>query len=161
MDLMKNSRRTRILLGERRCSSFQRFIARSVDFTVLAIIFLIGKVFWLPFGWLGALGYAAIQDSLGQGQSVGKRVMGLQVIEDNSGLPCSISHSILRNAPWVLAVFCLPFPVVGVLMQFVFIPIVFLELYLLVTLESGVRLGDVMGNTLVVEYVEESVEPVR
>jgi hypothetical protein len=46
-------------------------------------------------------------------------------------------------------------------MQFVFIPIVLLELYLLLTLESGVRLGDVMGNTLVVEYVEESVEPMR
>ena len=161
MDLMKNSRRTRILLGERRCSSFQRFMARSVDFTVLATIFLIGKVIWLPLGWLGTLAYAAIQDSLGQGQSIGKRVMGLQVIEDNSGLPCSISHSILRNAPWILAVFCLPFPVLGVLMQFVFAPVLLLEIYLLLTLESGVRLGDVMGNTLVVEYVEENIESVR
>ncbi|MFM8312707.1 MAG: RDD family protein [Deltaproteobacteria bacterium] len=155
MEFMKNHRRSQILLGPAECSVVQRVVAKTIDFIIVAIIFLLGKALWLPLGWLGALVYAAIQDSLGQGQSVGKKIIGLQVLEDYSGLPCSPSHSILRNIPWVISLFCLPIPVVGVLMQLVLVPLICLELYLLVTLDSGVRLGDVMGNTVVVEYFEE------
>ena len=158
MDSIKNGRRSRILLGERRSSSFQRVAARAIDLIIVAIFFFLGRVIWYPLGWLCAWGYAATQDAFGQGQSIGKRIMGLQVIEESSGLPCSLSHSILRNVPWFLSLLCLPFPVVGILLQFVFVPVFILEIYLLLTLESGVRLGDVMGNTSVIEYVEDGIE---
>lgn len=158
MELTKSTRRSRILLGEPRSSSFQRVAARLIDLTILAVLFFMGTVIWLPLGWLAAVYYAGIQDSLGDGQSIGKKVIGLQVIEDHSGLPCSIAHSILRNAPLILTVFCLPIPVVGVLMQFITIPIFCLELYLLVTIDSGIRLGDVMGNTVVIEHFQDDIE---
>ena len=57
--------------------------------------------------------------------------------------------------PLLLSVFFLPIPVLRILMQFIFIPILALEFYILFTLDSGVRLGDVMGNTFVAEFHEE------
>ena len=161
MELIKTGRKSRILLGHPKSSSFQRFMARSIDLTVVAIIFLIGRIFWWPLGWIGAMVYVSFQDSLGSGQSIGKKIIGLQVIEDASGLPCSPIHSIMRNVPCLLSLFCLPFPVVGVLAQLVFIPAVILEIYLLLNLESGVRLGDVMGNTLVIEHFQDNNEALQ
>lgn len=151
MESGKIQRRSRILLGEAQCSKEQRVAARVIDLIILAVIFLLGRFLWLPIGWLGAICYAAIQDALGQGQSIGKRIIGLQVIEDDSGLPCSVFSSTLRNAPLILSLFFLPIPVIGILMQFVLVPILGLEVYLLGSLESNVRLGDVMGNTYVAE----------
>ncbi len=161
MESLKNSRKSRILLGERRVSSFQRIVAKGIDLTIIAILFFMGKVIGWPLGWLGALIYAAIQDSLGEGQSIGKKIIGLQVIEYDSGLPCSVLHSTLRNVPCILSLFCLPFPVVGVLSQFIFVPVFCLEIYLLLTLDSGVRLGDVMGNTQVVEHFQDGIDAMR
>jgi uncharacterized RDD family membrane protein YckC len=158
MDLIKNSRQTRILLGERRVPCFQRVVARCLDSLVVAILFFIGREIWSPMGWLAAIGYAATQDSFGKGQSLGKKIMGLQVVEEHSGLSCSVSHSVLRNMPWLMSLLCLPIPVVGILMHLVLIPVMALEFYLLFSLDSGVRLGDVMANTLVVECFDEVVE---
>jgi uncharacterized RDD family membrane protein YckC len=155
MEIDKNNRRSRILMGETQCSTVQRVIARCIDLIVTVAIFLIGSWFWFPLGWAGAVLYTGIQDSLGQGQSVGKKIIGLKVIEDSSGLPCSLSNSVFRNVPWVMSAFFLPFPVVGVLAHFVLVPLLGLEVYLVLTLNSGVRLGDVMGNTLVIESQEE------
>lgn len=158
MDSVKNIRKSRILLAERKSSSFQRFVARGIDLTVTAIIFFMGKALWWPLGWVGAVFYASVQDFLGEGQSIGKKIIGLQVIDDYSGLPCSVINSALRNAPFVMTVFCMPFSVVAVLSQFFLLPIFILELYLLFTLDSGVRLGDVMGNTSVVEHFQDEID---
>ena len=155
METHMTGRQDSILLGEKRSSSFQRVVARFIDLTVTAIVFFLGRAIWSPMGWFLGVGYAAVQDALGQGQSIGKKIMGLQVIEESSALPCSFSHSVFRNVPWILSLFLLPFPVVGILAQFVFLPVLFLEFYLLWALESGVRLGDVMGNTCVVEYMSD------
>lgn len=152
---MEISKTNRILLGDARCTIEQRVAAKLIDLVLVAIIFLLGKLIWFPLGWLGALAYSGIQDSLGQGQSIGKRIIGLQVLEADSGLPCSVWRSVLRNTPLLLSVFFLPIPVLGILMQFIFIPILALEFYILFTLDSGVRLGDVMGNTFVAEFHEE------
>ncbi|MBM4317996.1 MAG: RDD family protein [Deltaproteobacteria bacterium] len=154
MEIDKNNRKSRILMGEAQCSMVQRVIARFIDLIVTTAIFLIGSWFWFPLGWIGAVLYTGVQDSLGQGQSLGKKIIGLKVIEDYSGLPCSVSNSVFRNVPWMMSAFFLPFPVVGVLALFILIPLLSLEIYLVLTLDSGVRLGDVMGNTLVIESHE-------
>ena len=84
METGKINRRTGILIGQAQCTKERRAAARCIDLIVLAVIFLIGKFFWLPLGWMGAMAYAGIQDFLGQGQSIGKRIIGLQVIEDDT-----------------------------------------------------------------------------
>lgn len=154
MASVKGYRRSPIFLGERKASLFNRLAAKSIDLLLVVAFYFIGTEIWGPVGVLGATFLCAIQDGLWAGQSVGKRIMGLQVIEDQLGLPCSISNSALRNAPFAVA---LPFFAISwfwLLFLIVGVPFIVLEIYLLVSLESGVRLGDILGNTLVVEYSE-------
>jgi len=152
-----SSRRSSILLGERRTSIFNRIAAKVIDLIVIIAVYFIGTAIWFPLGVVAAAGLAGIFDSLGIGQSVGKRIIGLRVIEDNSGLACSAFLSVLRNGPVVLAILFSSVPVLWAFAWFLTVPIFCLEVYLLFTVDVGVRLGDVMGNTLVVEHFEEVV----
>ncbi len=152
------SRRSSILLGERKTTVFQRFSAKSVDVLILVAIYMIGKWIYLPFGSLAAAFFAAFHDSFGNGQSIGKRIMGLRVIDDASGISCPLGSSLIRNLPLVVAVVFACVPMLWAFALFVSVPILILECYLVFMLDSGVRLGDVMANTHVVEHFEENIE---
>ena len=160
MEMNNAPRRTSILMGEPHASALNRFLAKTIDvLIVLAIYFLAGAV-WRPFGVLGAVLFCSLQDGMGVGQSVGKRIIGLRVIEDNTGISCSVRDSFLRNFPFALGVVFLAIPFLWVFFLLLCVPFVLFEAYLLLTLESGVRLGDVLGNTLVVELVESAMDGV-
>ena len=67
----------------------------------------------------------------------------------------------MRNLPLVVSVGVLCVPVLWVFALFVTIPFLCLELYLICSLETGVRAGDVMGNTLVVEYQDDRLGTIK
>ena len=157
IDFIQTSRRSSILLGERHTTVFNRFAAKAIDLVILAAIYFIVKAFWFPLGGVAAALYAAVQDSFGMGQSVGKKIIGLRVIEDQSGLACSSYHSLLRNAPLVILLLFSQVPVLWAFTLFLTAPVLILEIYLVQMVDVGVRLGDVMGNTLVIEYMEERI----
>ena len=46
--------------------------------------------------WLG-LGYFLFSDGLPGGQSVAKRWLGMRVISESTGMPCSFAQSFVRN----------------------------------------------------------------
>jgi len=150
-------RRTKIFLGERQTSVLNRLVARGVDLLILIAVYFLGKAMWPPLGFVGALVLCAVQDCLGVGQSIGKRMLGLKVVDDTTGLPCSIKNSAIRNLLFLFAIVCIEVPLLWVLLFFVCAPILALEIYLIISLESGIRLGDVMGNTLVTDYFEEEI----
>jgi uncharacterized RDD family membrane protein YckC len=54
----------------------------------------------LSFVWFVV--YSLLRDSFGRGQSWGKRLLGLGVVEADSGLPCGRKASALRNLPGLL-----------------------------------------------------------
>jgi uncharacterized RDD family membrane protein YckC len=56
----------------------------------------------LSFVWLVI--YSLLRDSFGKGQSWGKRLLGLRVIEVKSGTPCGRRASALRNLPGLVTV---------------------------------------------------------
>lgn len=87
--------------------------------------------------------------------------MGLRVIDDASGVSCSFRNSFLRNFPITLAILFISLPVLWGLLILLVIPVFALEVYLLMTLDSGVRLGDVLGNTLVVEYLDDPFDALQ
>lgn len=151
-------RRSGILLGQRRTTVFQRFSAKGIDVLITVAVFLVGRAVYPPLGAIAGAFIAAFQDSFGNGQSFGKRIIGLRVIDDETGVSCPSWASLLRNAPWALAVLlgCIPF--FWALALFVAVPVGILEVYLILCVDSGVRLGDVMANTLVVEHLEEEQE---
>lgn len=90
------------------------------------------------FLYLIPLSYNFIKDGLGNGQSWGKKAVGLMVIHLSDKTPCSFGQSFLRNLILVLLGII---PIVGWLIE----PIIVLAS------EDGRRLGDKAANTQVIE----------
>ena len=98
-----------------------------------------------------AVFYLIICDSLQGGQSVGKKIIGFKVISLHDGSACSPKQSLVRNLPLSIPVFMAIIPFWGwVIAVAMGIPLTLLEVYLLYTLDSGHRLGDVMADTTVI-----------
>lgn len=144
-----------ILLGERRTSVFNRLMARGIDSLVAVAILILGKAIWWPLGILLAAGYASLADGMGDGQSVGKRILGLRVEDYPSGQGCDLASSCVRNLPFALALLLASTPLLWIFFLLISAPLLGLELYILVSVDSGVRLGDVLANTHVSERGEE------
>lgn len=154
----EKDRRASILLGQTDVSIFSRFLAKAIDCLLIVAIFLLGGAL---SDWVGvslSAAWCAGLDAWGGGQSIGKRIMGLGVIDVSTALPCGFRNSFLRNFPLVLGIVMASSSYLWGFLLLVAVPLLFLEVYLLLTLESGVRLGDVLGNTRVVERLEESFD---
>jgi len=150
-------RKSSILLGESHTSAFNRVVAKAIDGLVILTVFFLGKALWWPLGLLGAFFLCAFQDGMGVGQSIGKKFLGLRVIDDQTGLGCSFFQSLQRNFPFAAGVVFAAVPLFWMFFILAFIPVAALEVYLVFQLPSGVRLGDVLGNTLVVENTFEEI----
>ena len=157
LDHDMTSRRTPVLTGMAECPASSRFIARAIDGLVASAIFLLLSVIGRPLGIVTAGLYCALQDSFGAGQSIGKRIIGLRVVDDATGLPCSFSSSFLRNVPFLLWVVFGTIPTLWGFWGLLALPLVGFEIYLLFVLSSGTRLGDVLGNTRVSEQLDPSL----
>ncbi len=157
---MKDSKshRNSIFFGESQTTLFNRLNAKGIDLIIVTALYLLGKTIWPALGIGGAALFCAMQDGFGVGQSVGKRIIGLRVVEMGTGLSCSFRNSALRNLPFVLGILFTSTPFLWFFFIVLTIPAVALEGYLLLTLDSGTRVGDIFGNTQVVEYVDESLE---
>jgi RDD family len=157
-DRKSSTRRTGIFLGERHTSVFNRFAAKSIDVIIVIAVFLLGQRLCPPLGIvLGAL-VGGFSDALGDGQSIGKRIIGLKVIEDFTGMSCGFGTSLVRNTPIPLAVLFASFELFWILLLVIILPVVILEMYLILSIDTGVRLGDVLANTLVTEQQEPVME---
>ncbi|MBF0360108.1 MAG: RDD family protein [Oligoflexia bacterium] len=123
-----------------------RLLAKSIDLFIVAIL----STLLYPLGIFLAVTYISVSDSLQSGQSMGKKFIGMAVLSLKDGLPCTLKQSFIRNLPISLPLFLAIFPLWGWLLAILIgIPLLSLELYLLFTLDSGHRLGDVMADTTV------------
>ncbi len=108
------------------------------------------SIFIFPLGLVIGVFYLSLCDSFQDGQSIGKRLLGLKVVDVETGDPCSYKQSIIRNLPFVFPLCIAVFPFWG---WFISGILLFLlagfELYLLYHLDSGQRLGDVVADTTV------------
>lgn len=87
-------------------------------------------------GW--SLFYFLFRDGFGEGQSWGKKICGLMVVNLNNNQPCDKGKSFLRNIVlWVLNALALSI----------------VELIVLLVNDKGHRLGDMVGTTQVIEVV--------
>lgn len=115
-----------------------RFIAHSLDAFVAsvpsAITMMLIKVGLLPGSAAAAsigLGflYLAFRDGMAEGQSLGKRWLGIRVVDEISGAPCSYFQSFGRNCLMGLG------PIDAIV----------------IFGEGRQRLGDKVANTIVIE----------
>jgi uncharacterized RDD family membrane protein YckC len=131
--------------GHRLASLGSRFIAQILDSMLgfVPLLAFVGLAFVLELddiikGWMVILGcafivvYLLFQDGMGRGQSWGKRMQSIAVVDQRTGEPCGYRQSLARNASMILlnVIDCI----------FIFG-------------RSRQRLGDMLAKTVVV-YVE-------
>ncbi len=128
-----------------------RVVAKSAD-----VIIILAVAEFLPkAGFLAGVGYMLIGDGLSGGRSLGKRLLGLVVL-NREGSACQVKESILRNMILGGGIILWKVPLIGwMLAAVVFV----LEFIILVGSPEGRRIGDEIANTRVVEAarIEEAV----
>ncbi|MEI6092192.1 MAG: RDD family protein [bacterium] len=131
-----------------------RFTAKGLDLIFLVIATLILTVLWYPLAAVGAVCYALFHDAFNEGVSPGKMIVGLKVIRyPEEGTPITWKVSALRNISVAVFTLFALVPMIGwILMFLVGIPLLIFEAYLIYSLESGYRLGDILAGTRVVSY---------
>jgi uncharacterized RDD family membrane protein YckC len=102
-----------------------RLLAGLIDWVVVSV----GMILCV----LPGLAYALLKDTLYDGRSIGKKMMGLQVINSQTLTPCKMMESVIRNVSLLIPVFSL----VDVIMVFVD--------------KDNLRFGDKWANTMVIE----------
>ena len=136
-----------ILRSSINTARLSRILAKMIDIFLVLIL----SMLFYPFGLLLAIIYISLGDSLHEGQSVGKRIIGFAVISLEDGSPCSVKQSMIRNLPFLIPMGFALIPFWGwIFSSLLAIPLILLELYLLFKLDSGHRLGDVMADTSVI-----------
>jgi uncharacterized RDD family membrane protein YckC len=117
----------------------RRYIGQCIDGLITIVIFLIVmyviQFFKLEGKWIEILAlaipaaYFVLSDALPKGQSIGKKILKMAVIDKDSGKPCDLVQSLVRN---ILT------PLIGII-DCIFI-----------IFGNKQRLGDMMANTVVV-----------
>ena len=102
-----------------------RLLAALIDWVIVSV----GAILCL----LPGLAYALLKDTLYDGRSIGKKMMGLQVINSQTLTPCKMMESVIRNVSLMIPVFSL----VDAVMVFVD--------------KDNLRFGDKWANTMVIE----------
>ena len=135
----------------KRASLLLRIFAKVLDFILIA-----AAAEMVPrAGFYAGLLYLLISDGLFDGRSVGKLLIGLRVVSIPGNEPCSMKESILRNAPLGAGLLLYKLPWIG----WIFILLVSLaEFLILLGSKNGMRLGDELAKTTVVEKDRRKTE---
>ncbi|MCL4537866.1 MAG: RDD family protein [Nitrospirae bacterium] len=127
-----------------KASLLLRVIAKMLDFIIIAAAAkTISQV-----GYLAGLIYLLISDGLFDGRSLGKKILRLKVISLSTGSSGNFRDSVLRNATFAVALLLYKIPLIGWLFV---MAILALEFLLMLGNKDGMRLGDDIANTEVIE----------
>ncbi len=135
----------------KRASLLLRIFAKVLDFILIAAVAEV-----VPnAGFYAGLLYLLISDGLFDGRSIGKLLIGLRVVSASGDEPCSVRESIIRNAPLGAGLLLYKLPWVG----WIFIVLIsFVEFLILLGSKNGMRLGDELAKTTVVEKARRKTE---
>ncbi len=129
---------------QKRAGLLLRTAAKIVDFILIAaVIEIIPRA-----GFYAGLMYLLLGDGFFDGRSVGKKLLRLKVLSAETGGPCSFKDSILRNSTFGVGYALWIVPFIG----WIFIVIVsVIEFLLVLGSKDGMRLGDEIAKTVVIE----------
>lgn len=128
-----------------KANMLNRVIAKSIDVIIaVALLEVLPKI-----GYFAGLAYLLICDGLFEGRSVGKRIIGLRVVFQETMQACTFRESVIRNFPFAVGYILMGIiPLIG----FIFpAAILILESLLIIGSEKGTRFGDEIAKTLVIE----------
>ncbi len=129
---------------QRAASLLLRTAAKIIDFILIAaVIEIIPRA-----GYFAGLAYLLLGDGLFDGRSIGKKLLKIRVISTVTNGPCTFRDSILRNCTLAAGYILWSLPWIG----WVFILLASgLEFVLVLGSREGMRLGDEIAGTVVVE----------
>ena len=123
--------------------SYVRYDGNMSSAPNIAMIILMVLAIIVGIGW--AIFYSLIRDGFGAGQSWGKKICGLMVVNLNTNEPCNKVQSLVRNVFALLISGGLSWmPVVNGLSSLI-------EPIVALVHEKGQRVGDMVGNTQVID----------
>jgi hypothetical protein len=124
-----------------------RTAAKIIDFIIIAAAFeIIPRV-----GYFAGLAYLLLGDGLFDGRSIGKKLLKIKVVlveGPESFRRCSFKDSILRNSTFAVGLLLLIVPWIGWIFL---VAISMLEFILILGSKDGMRLGDEIAKTIVLE----------
>jgi len=129
-----------------------RIIAKTIDFLIVgALVEIIPKI-----GYFAGAIYLLIADGLFDGRSIGKKLIGLKVVHTQGNSACGFKESIIRNFPFVggyiLFGVLKEIPLVGWILSIIIpVAILFFEGLIMIGSEDGMRVGDELAKTMVIE----------
>ena len=129
---------------QRRAGLLLRTAAKIVDFILIAaVIEIIPRA-----GFFAGLTYLLLGDGFFDGRSVGKKLLKIQVVSAGTDSPCTFKDSILRNSTFAVGYVLWIVPFIG----WIFILIISaVEFVLVLGSKDGMRLGDEIAKTAVIE----------
>lgn len=131
-----------------KANTLNRYLAKFID-----VLIAVGLSKLLPpVGFFAGLLYIIIADGFFEGQSIGKKLIGLKAIVSAEGKKVGFREAIIRNIPFAIAYSLCLIPYVG---WFLAIIIIGLEGILVIGNELGLRIGDEIAKTQVVDYNKE------
>lgn len=142
-----------------KANTLHRLIAKAID---LLIFGFFSEIFY-PFGFLAGILYLLISDGFFEGQSIGKKLIGLKVVssletvtEKEISGKLEFKESIIRNAILAFALLFSLIPFIGYFLLFtVGLLIYAVEVYFIVKNPEGERLGDRFAYTKVVDVIKK------
>ncbi len=113
-----------------------RFLAFFIDLVICVAIFMVLDLVSGPLGAICATAYVLVRDGLFNGQSVGKKILKLRVVQVEEGRNANYLDSVVRNLT-------LAIPFVGWFILSI------VEGVFVLSDEDGIRLGDKLARTQV------------
>ena len=127
-----------------------RIFAKLID---LMLVLFLGLVLRGGAGSILGFLYSLMADGLPfksmQGQSIGKKLVGIKVYSDVSST-ANLKTSVIRNIPIGLITFLMIIPFWGwILSLLIGVPLFLIEISLMIRADKRQRLGDVMAESVV------------
>ncbi|OHE56167.1 MAG: hypothetical protein A2Z47_06720 [Thermodesulfovibrio sp. RBG_19FT_COMBO_42_12] len=128
----------------KRAGLLLRTVAKILDFIIIAaVVEIVPKA-----GFFAGLVYLLIGDGLFDGRSLGKKLIGLRVVSVDTNTPCTFRDSILRNSIFGIGLIFYKIPWFGWILTAI---ISVLEFIILLGSRDGMRFGDEIAKTAVIE----------
>jgi len=121
-----------------------RTAAKILDFILIAAVMEI-----IPrAGFYAGLAYILLGDGFFDGRSIGKKLIRIKVVSASTNGPCTFRDSILRNSTLAAGYIFWLIPWIGWIVLFL---VSVLEFTLILGSKDGMRLGDEIARTVVIE----------
>lgn len=147
-----------LLTGKRRGTMENRLWAKLLAFSiVMALLFSINWFFGSGWLFVSSALLSAFIEIWNEGQSPGKWLLGLQVIDSLGAQYPTFSGCLIRNVPFILlSVSLFHYDHIagfsGVILAIILLA---LETYFVLLIQTGIRIGDVLSTTKVQDYRDQ------